>query len=135
MRILHVEDNPGDSMLIKEAFSEINNECEILQARNGKEALNMIQAKEVEPNLILLDINMPVMNGKEFLKILKYQDDLLHIPVVVLSSSRAQTDVNECYRNHANSYINKGDSFDDYIQNANAILEYWNSKNVGPSIH
>ncbi len=116
--VLLVEDDPGDQKLIKNVLAnqEVANELHIVE--NGEEALKYLQrsnsedAQSPRPNLILLDLYMPGMGGKEFLRCIKADDDLCSIPVVVLTVSDSEIDVQESYKLHAAGYIQKSASID-----------------------
>jgi len=129
--ILLVEDDPADQKLIKMSLSREKIINEIHIANNGEEALEYLQRSKngddetPMPDLILLDLNMPRMNGKEFLKIMRSDDELGSIPVVVLTTSDSDKDILQSYKLQAAGYIKKPVSlqeFQDVIQN---LTEYW----------
>ncbi len=110
--ILLVEDNEGDILLTLEAFEECKLDTEISVAKNGQEALDFLFKRgkftnEKRPDLILLDINMPIFNGHEVLRRIKSDENLRKIPVIVLTTSSSQKDIDEAYSNHCNSYVKK----------------------------
>lgn len=128
--ILLVEDNPRDVRLVREAFAEHSLECELLTASDGEQALRMLRregehAKLPTPNLILLDINLPVVNGIEVLETVKKDARLRVIPVLMLSTSAADTDVTRCYELHANSYLVKPADFDEFSQMMAQVYAFW----------
>jgi len=130
IRILLVEDNEGDILLTKEAFADVNLRHHLSVARDGQEGLDFLQkvgkhADAPTPDLILLDLNMPRMKGTELLKIIKNDEKLQSIPVVVLSTSGADRDVSECYQLRANGYIKKPVDFDQFMQVADTIKRFW----------
>ncbi len=130
MNILLVEDNEGDIELTKIAFREGNLASKLSVAHDGAEALAYLSQEGVfedtqRPDLIMLDLNMPVMSGKELLEIIKKDDKLKSIPVIVFTSSNARSDVSECYNLHANSYILKPSNLEDYIQVAKRVEDFW----------
>jgi len=90
--IMLVEDDQVDAMTIRRALKEINVMNPIIHCRNGEEALERLEADSDLPCIILLDLNMPRMNGIEFLKVVKARDDLKMIPIVVLTTSREERD-------------------------------------------
>ena len=129
--ILLVEDDPADQKLIKMSLSKEKIINEIHIANNGEEAMEYLQrSKDGDnetpmPDLILLDLNMPRMDGKEFLKLMRSDDELGSIPVVVLTTSDSDKDILESYKLQAAGYIKKPVSlqeFQDVIQN---LSEYW----------
>lgn len=135
-QILLVEDNEGDIVLTTEAFEECDFKIDILVARNGKEAINILfnQQDDSElPNLILLDINLPLLNGHEVLKIIKENEKTKHIPVVMLTTSSAISDINLTYESHANCFITKPADINDFFETINTLSNYWFSTCKLPS--
>ena len=127
-QILLVEDNEGDIILTLEAFEECNFKTEIQVARNGKEAIHLLlesQTNNQIPDLILLDINLPLLNGHEVLKKIKESEKTKHIPVVMLTTSSSITDINSTFANYANSYISKPSDINDFFQTINSLSTYW----------
>ena len=128
--ILLVEDNPRDVRLVREALAEHALECEVLTASDGEQALRMLRregehARLPMPNLVLLDINLPVVNGLEVLEAIKKDARLRTIPVLMLSTSAADTDVARCYELHANSYLVKPADFDEFSQMLAQVHRFW----------
>ena len=115
--ILLVEDNPADIRLIKEALKNEATENELHAVINGADALNyLIEQSESEhyPDIIILDLNLPKMNGFEFLKKIKNNEKLCKIPIVVFTTSSSEEDELKCYDMGANSYITKPVDFDGF---------------------
>lgn len=130
IEILLVEDNPGDIILTKEAFAEAKIKNNIHIARDGEEALLYLSRqngfeKAVEPDLILLDLNLPKIDGREVLDNIKSDESLCHIPVVVLTSSESEQDILETYELHANSYVVKPINLEQFVSVINAIENFW----------
>uniref|UniRef100_UPI00404B07F5 response regulator n=1 Tax=Flavobacterium sp. TaxID=239 RepID=UPI00404B07F5 len=128
LQILLVEDNEGDIILTQEAFEECDFKTSIQVARNGKEAITYLFDSCTNtqlPDLILLDINLPLLNGHEVLKRIKENDKTKHIPVLILTTSSASTDINLTYANHANSFISKPSEIDDFFQSINTLGKFW----------
>ena len=128
--ILLVEDNEGDILLTKEAFEECKVNTAISVAKNGKEALDFLFKKGVfaeakKPDLILLDINMPIMNGHEVLKQIKADVNLKKIPVIMLTTSSSEKDLDTAYENHCNSYVKKPLEMSDFLSAILKIEEFW----------
>jgi CheY-like chemotaxis protein len=128
--ILLVEDNEGDVLLTLEAFEECKLKTEVSVARNGKEALDFIfkrgaftEAKK--PDLILLDINMPIFNGHEVLQQIKTDQKLNKIPVIMLTTSSNQNDVDKAYENNCNSYVKKPLNMSDFLDAILKIEQFW----------
>jgi CheY-like chemotaxis protein len=127
-QILLVEDNEGDIILTLEAFEECNFKTEIQVARNGKEAIHLLfetYNNQQLPDLILLDINLPLLNGHEVLKKIKESEKTKHIPVVMLTTSSSISDINSTFTNNANSFISKPSDINDFFQTINSLSTYW----------
>ena len=127
-QILLVEDNEGDIVLTSEAFEDCGSNIELQIARNGKEAINILFDQNDEsllPDLILLDINLPLLNGHEVLKKIKENTKTKHIPVVILTTSSAMSDINLTYENHANCFITKPADINDFFETINVLSNYW----------
>ncbi|MCA1967440.1 MAG: response regulator [Flavobacterium sp.] len=127
-QILLVEDNEGDIVLTSEAFEERDCKTNIKVARNGKEAINILfdQKEDTQlPDLILLDINLPLLNGHEVLKKIKENEKTKHIPVIILTTSSAISDINLTYENYANCFITKPADINDFFETINVLCNYW----------
>jgi len=128
--ILLVEDNEGDILLTTEAFEErkiINN---LIVARDGKEAIDILYkngeyASYGTPSLILMDINLPKKSGHEVLEIIKKDDKLKHIPVIMLTTSSSTKDISLSYQNHVNCYITKPIEIDKFLEAIFSIEDFW----------
>jgi len=129
--VLHVEDDSVDSMVVQRAFKKNNIPFTLLHAVDGIEALDMlrgINGKEKltpTPRYILLDINMPKMNGLEFLKELRSDKELSVITVVVLTTSNDEQDRAEAYKYHVSGYILKPVNLENYVSTFAALYNYW----------
>jgi CheY-like chemotaxis protein len=128
MRILLVEDNPGDVDLIAEAVREFP--CDLSVARDGVEAIEFLRregrhAGAKEPDLVLLDLNIPKLSGGEVLSRVKEDPGLKHIPIVILSSSHAERDLMESYRLHANCFVTKPVELHDFLASVGAVAQFW----------
>ena len=128
--ILLVEDNEGDIILTQEAFEECKVKTEISIARNGKEALDFLFKRDgyenaKKPDLILLDINLPIYSGHEVLEQIKLTPVLKKIPIIILTTSSSQGDINKAYDHHCNSYVNKPLEVEEFIQAILKIEEFW----------
>jgi CheY-like chemotaxis protein len=120
--ILLVEDDLADAMLIEEALLQRGAARSISQVDDGVAALERLRDPAVSlPDLIVLDLNMPRMNGRELLDVLKNDETLKVIPVVVLTTSNAPDDVSGAYRGHTNAYITKPVNLDDFIHAVQSI--------------
>ena len=129
-----VEDNPMDVELIIDAFKEARLTNKIHVARNGKEALDYLfgQGENPLPDIVLLDLKMPGIDGHEVLRKIKSADKLKRLPVIILTSSRDEGDRAMSYDNGANSYLVKPVSFDDFLKVVKQVSEYWLTLNVEP---
>lgn len=128
--ILLLEDEPADAYLVKMALREGKVLANLHHVIDGREGFDFLQkvgqyANAPRPDLIFLDLNMPRMNGAEFLKALKADETLNDIPVVVLTTSDVETDVVRCYQLGAASYITKPVDMPQFISAINQIGEYW----------
>jgi len=138
--ILLVEDNEDDVFLTKMAFEDSEFESSLNVVNDGEKALDYLYrrgtyADRSRPDLILLDINLPKLNGLQILERIKADDELSLIPVVMLTSSRADRDIIESYRHHANSYISKPAEFSGLVDIVSAIREFWFSSVLLPRPH
>ena len=130
IEILLVEDSPTDARLTKEALREgklLNN---IRHVEEGEMAMAILRREGQEvaaprPDLILLDLNLPGMDGREVLQEIKEDPDLKRIPVVVMTSSRAERDKLEAYNRHANCYVTKPVDVDQFIGAVKKIEDFW----------
>ena len=129
LKILLVEDSPSDVRLIREALKETPVPVQISVARDGVEAMEHLQRTESggasRPDLILLDLNLPRKNGREVLAEVKASPNLKQIPVLVMTSSRADDDVLQAYNLNANCYITKPGDLREYVNVVRAIEDFW----------
>ncbi|MDC0710801.1 response regulator [Stigmatella sp. ncwal1] len=130
IEILLVEDNPGDVRLTIEALKEGKVRNNLSVARDGVEALAFlrregIHEKASRPDLILLDLNLPRKDGREVLEEIKQDASLRRIPVVVLTTSKAEEDILRTYDLHANCYINKPVDLEQFILVVRSIDDFW----------
>ena len=137
IEILLVEDNLGDVILTEEAFAEAKISNNIRVAQDGEEALAFLRQESgyenaVRPDLILLDLNLPKIDGREVLSQVKADENLRRIPVVVLTSSQAEHDVLKSYNLHANSYIVRPIDLFQFSKVVNAVENFWFSIVVLP---
>ncbi|MFC1411302.1 response regulator [Streptacidiphilus sp. N1-12] len=120
--ILLVEDDAADAMLIEEALLQLGAARTITLVQDGVEALEHLRDPDLAvPDVIVLDLNMPRMNGKELLAVLKEDPQLKVVPVVVLTTSSSPGDVSDAYRRHANAYITKPVNLDEFIHAVQSI--------------
>jgi len=130
IEILLVEDSPTDALLTREALSGFKLLNKLHVVDNGVDAIAFLHregpfASVPRPDLILLDLNLPRMDGREVLREIKADDDLKIIPVVVLTSSDAEEDILKSYNLHASCYITKPVEFDKFLKVVRSIREFW----------
>jgi CheY-like chemotaxis protein len=130
MHLLLVEDNEGDILLTTEALeaSKVLNEVSI--ARNGKLALDFVFKKNgyedvKSPDVILMDINLPLKSGIEVLEILKSDESTKHIPIIILTTSSSESDIMKSYNNHANAYIVKPVDVSEFLEAVLSLEDFW----------
>ena len=122
--ILLVEDNQADALLIQEALRQASVHLDVERVPDGEAALRRLR-NGPRPGLVLLDLNLPRMDGRTVLAELKADPDLHTIPVIVLTTSSAPADIAFAYENHANSYVRKPLGLDALIEAAKAIRDFW----------
>jgi chemotaxis family two-component system response regulator Rcp1 len=128
--ILLVEDNAGDVRLTQEVLKGSKVRNNLMVATNGKEALNCLRrqgkySSSPRPDLILLDLNLPVMDGREVLQQIKEDSDLKRIPVVILTTSKAEEDILKTYNLHANCYVTKPVDLDQFVKVVKSLEDFW----------
>ncbi|MFD7697274.1 response regulator [Streptomyces sp. NPDC059805] len=123
--VLLVEDDAADALLIQDALTERGTR-NITQVSDGIAALEFLRDRSNErPDLIVLDLNMPRMNGREFLAVVKEDSELRTIPVVVLTTSAAPDDVTGAYHHHANAYVTKPVNLDEFEAAVRSIDSFY----------
>lgn len=128
--ILLVEDNEGDILLTKEALEDAKILIKLSVVKDGKEAIDFL-SKEGKyqdvalPDLLLLDVNLPKKNGHEVLKYIKENEKLKHIPVIMLTTSSSEKDINQAYKNYVNCYITKPVEVNDFLAVVATIENFW----------
>lgn len=130
--VLHVEDNPGDALLVREAFEEAQVGCTLHHAADGDAARAYLESNATATRLVLLDLNLPRQSGLEILRAMKSSRPWRTLPVVVLTSSQAAKDVEAAYEQHCNAYVVKPTNFDDYLRLARSLGEFWLKANLPP---
>ena len=130
VELLLVEDNPGDVRLTQEALKEGTLEVNLSVARDGVEAIDFLRHRAPFtnaplPDLILLDLNLPRKNGREVLSEIKSDPLLRRIPVLVMTTSRADQDIQKAYSLNANCYITKPMDLDEFLRIVKSIEDFW----------
>lgn len=138
MDVLLIEDSPGDVRLTQEAFREANPAIRLHVASDGVEAMAFLQregahARAPRPDIILLDLNLPRMDGREVLSRIKDDDQLKTIPTVILTTSDAEADITKSYQLKANCYLTKPVQLDQFESLVKSINEFWLTKARLPS--
>ncbi|MGB5058639.1 MAG: response regulator [Candidatus Promineifilaceae bacterium] len=125
--ILLIEDNPGDVRLTQEALKEGKILNQITVVEDGVEAMGYLRKKDNQnrPDLIMLDLNLPRMNGREVLAAIKADETLRRIPVVVLTTSDSEQDILDSYNLHANCYVTKPVDLEQFIHVVRSIEDFW----------
>lgn len=124
--ILLIEDDIVDAMTVKRAFDDLGIGNEIVHKESGEQALEYLaQTDTVMPCLIFLDLNLPRMNGHEFLQARQRNPQLKGIPVLVLTTSTEQRDIAQCFESIVAGYIVKPISYDDFVEAVKVIESYW----------
>ncbi|MDN5200184.1 response regulator [Fulvivirgaceae bacterium BMA10] len=125
--ILLVEDDVVDQMTVTRSLKELNVANELYVANNGEEGLDVLKSNNEKPGLILLDLNMPKMNGIEFLQIIKTDDNFKMIPVVVLTTSKQEKDKVESFNLGIAGYMVKPVDYDQFLDIMKSIHHYWST--------
>lgn len=125
LKILLIEDDAIEVMKFNRAISSLSLPHKMVNAGNGEEALKILEQKDRLPDIILLDLNMPKINGIEFLSILKNDPDLRYIPTIILSTSNNQKDLLECYKIGVAGYVLKPLKYEEYVSKIEKLLSYW----------
>ncbi len=138
-KLLLVEDDEADIVLIKEVLEESRYIKELYVVKDGESAMEFLHKKNdytdaPTPDLILLDLNLPGMNGKQVLQAIKHDEYLRLIPVIILSTSLLQDEVNECYKLHANCYMTKPLDLDDFHEIVRRMEEFWFGCSILPEM-
>ena len=130
LNVLLVEDNPGEARLTLETFRDANRGVRVHVVSDGVEAMAFLRregahAQAPRPALILLDLNLPKMGGREILTQIKYDKNFRMIPTVILTSSDAETDIRYCYEHYANCYFRKPTQWDAFGKLVKCINDLW----------
>ncbi|TLS65639.1 response regulator [Mariprofundus erugo] len=130
IEILLVEDSPGDVRLTVEAFKDMKLHNKLSVASDGVEALQFLRregayADASRPDIIILDLNLPRLDGRQVLAEIKADERLKHIPVIILTSSSADEDIAHTYKLHANCFITKPISFEEFTRVITTVNDFW----------
>lgn len=130
VHILLVEDNEGDILLTREALAEGKVVNTITVVRNGRDAIDFLFQRGAyedvsPPDLVLLDVNLPLKSGHEVLQAIKESEQTRHIPVIMLTTSSSERDIKLSYEHHANCYITKPVDVEQFLSAVGSIEEFW----------
>lgn len=125
LKILLIEDDMIEIMKMHRTVASLKLNHKIIEANDGEEALKILEQKDSLPDIILLDLNMPKINGIEFLNILKKDKELKYIPTIILTTSSNQKDLLECYKIGIAGYVLKPLKYEDYVSKIDKLLAYW----------
>jgi CheY-like chemotaxis protein len=135
--ILLVEDDPGDELMAREAFEDDAMASVLHVVSDGEQALDFVHRRGTyssapRPAFILLDLNLPRIDGRQVLACLKEDDSTASIPVVVLTTSRSRDDVLRCYQLHTNAYVTKPTDYADFVDAVRSINQFWSDTALLP---
>jgi len=125
LNILLIEDDVIEVMKLNRTVSSLGLNHKVIEANNGEDALKLLENKDALPDIILLDLNMPKINGIEFLQILKTDDVLRYIPTIILTTSNNKKDLLECYNLSIAGYVLKPLKYEEYVSKIEKLLAYW----------
>ena len=130
LNILLIEDDAIEVMKFNRVIKSLELKHNVIEANNGEEAILLLKDKEIIPDIIILDLNMPKINGIEFLDILKKDEVLKYIPAIMLTTSNNHKDVMECYRIGIAGYLLKPLKYDNYVDRVKKLIEYWSTNEL-----
>ncbi|GJL97169.1 MAG: two-component system response regulator [Hyphobacterium sp.] len=125
MKVLIVDDDDGDVMLTESCLHSNDNRLEIVRAFDGADALTLLEEDSHRPDLILLDLNMPGIDGHKTLESIRKTEGLQTVPVVIFSTSSSQSDIERAYRNCANAYVQKPADLKNFQKTITNIQAFW----------
>ena len=125
LKILLIEDDVIEVMKFNRTIGFLKLSHKVIEANNGEDALKILENKTNRPDIILVDLNMPKINGIEFLNILKSDNVLRYIPAIVLTTSSNMKDLRECYEAGVAGYLLKPLKYEDYVSRIEKLLAYW----------
>ncbi|WP_133644503.1 response regulator [Zeaxanthinibacter enoshimensis] len=126
MNVLFIEDDTIETMKLQRTLKQANLNHQITEKKNGEEALIFLRSGAKLPDIILLDLNMPKMNGIEFLRILKEDEVLKYLPTIILTTSKNHSDLLECYKIGIAGYVIKPLKYQEYEAKLITLFNYWN---------
>jgi CheY-like chemotaxis protein len=130
LNVLVIEDDLIEVMKLNRTVKSLDYKHNIIEAKDGEEAINKLKENDYRPDVILLDLNMPKMNGIEFLKFLKNDSEFKYLPVIILTTSKNQKDLFQCYELGIAGYIIKPLKYEDYVTKIKKTLDYWSTNEL-----
>lgn len=130
LKVMLIEDDMIEIMKLNRTIGKLKLKHTIIEANNGEEALELLSEKDNLPDIILLDLNMPKINGIEFLNILKNDESLKYIPTVILTTSNNHKDLHECFKIGVSGYVLKPLKYEVYVEKIEKILSYWSTNEL-----
>lgn len=127
LRVLLVDDNPADQLLALEAFADHEDRAQVSICSDGPEALSLLTSGAEHPDVVVLDLNMPVMSGFDVIREIRGAPALRHLPVVILSTSSDREDIRRAYDLLASAYLVKSASFPAFVEQIDRFVEFWHS--------
>lgn len=130
MNVILVDDDQDDVYFFKQACRQVESDVQLVSLGNGKELCEYLESKKHQPNdIVLLDLNMPIMGGLDALTYIRNDIGNVLIPILIYTTSKNGKDIEECYRNGANSYIKKLDSIGELAGFLTSLIGYWSKYN------
>jgi len=129
LNILLIEDDHIEVMKFDRTLSKLNSKHNLIKCNNGEQAIRVLRNGLV-PDIILLDLNMPKLNGVEFLKLFKEDERFKYIPIIILTTSNNQKDLKDCYEIGIAGYILKPLKYEDYVIKIDSLLAYWSTNEL-----
>jgi CheY-like chemotaxis protein len=130
LKIFLIEDDAIEVLKFGRAIAKLEDNCTFIDANNGEEAIKILNKKDYLPDIILLDLQMPKINGLEFLDYLKTDSIFKYLPVIILTTSNNQKDILSCYEKGIAGYVLKPLKYNDYIVKIKGLLNYWSSNEL-----
>jgi CheY-like chemotaxis protein len=130
LKIFLIEDDAIEVLKFTRAIAKLEDNCTFIDANNGEEAIKILNKKDYLPDIILLDLQMPKINGLEFLDYLKTDSIFKYLPVIILTTSKNQKDILSCYEKGIAGYVLKPLKYNDYILKIKGLLNYWSSNEL-----
>lgn len=126
LQVWLIDDSPADRALAEEAFVQCRADCNLTTFASGLDTLTSLHLPGVVlPDVILLDLQMPGMDGFEVLKVLKEQELVQYIPVIMLTTSQREQDVQQAYQQRASAYLTKAVTFEAFLAQVKSFVEFW----------